>query len=85
MEQEEKTTEQQLEFERQVSLLNKLGQLEEFRIWKELVVKDNLAALKRELANPLELSEANLKAKLLQLNSLEYFFDEIFNQVKDTK
>jgi len=41
--------------------------------------------LKVKLANPLELSEANLKALVMYQNLLETLFDGIFKQIRVQK
>lgn len=71
-----------MEEKEQLDLLVKLGRTEEFQLWRDLVVKPSIEALEAELANPMELTEANLKAKVMHLNSLKYFFNGMFEQIE---
>lgn len=73
---EEKT--QIPEYERQIALLRKLNRFEEFQLWRDLIVKPIIEQIEGELLRPCELDEANLKAKLMHLNSMKHTFYTIF-------
>jgi len=63
--------------------LKNLEHNDDFIAWKNFVVKDNIAMLDNELRKPLEFSETDLKAKLLQLNSLRHIFMDVFEIARD--
>jgi hypothetical protein len=83
---EEVTVEQQdkeaAALKKQLQLLKKLNYNEEFILWRDQIVKPMIDALEVELSNPLELTEANLKAKLMHLNSLKHYFYRLFDSVE---
>ena len=68
--------------EKELKLLEQLNHHEPFQAWKNLVVEPVMRQLKLELQDPLKFNEADLKAKLMHLNSLENFFEGVFEQAK---
>jgi hypothetical protein len=79
------TPERQIEIDQQynIELLKKLGRSEEFIKWREWVVEPAIQQLEIELASEKadEMPEVILRAKLKHLNSLKYFFKDIFKQI----
>lgn len=71
----------QKEQDRQIELLLKLSQLEEFRIWRDIVCKPQVQYIEDKLVKAEELSEIELRATLKHLHSLKYYFHAIFDQV----
>jgi len=64
--------------------IRKLGKTEEFRIWRNLIVDNNILTLEAELAGPDadSMPEAVLRGKLKHINSLKYFFHDVFDNVE---
>lgn len=68
----------------QLALLDKLERLEEFRTWRSLVVDENIKLLEKQLSGPDAdtMPEVALRANIKLLNSLKYYFYEVFEQVR---
>lgn len=67
---------------RELELLVKLSRTAEFQLWRDLVAKPIVQQLEADLANPLDLTEANLKAKVMHLNTVKGLFYHLFDQAK---
>jgi hypothetical protein len=80
---EESTQNQELD--KQIQLLRQLGSMPQFQEWRTLVVNPVIQQLRDDLYDPLKFSEAELKAKVLHLNTVEYLFKGIFDQLDATK
>lgn len=73
---------EQEEYDRQNKMLVELSRLEPFQVWRDTVVKINLEALERDMANSDNLSESVLRGKLKHYQSLKYFFEDVFEIAK---
>jgi len=70
------------EEKRQLQLLRQLSVTEEFKLWRDIVVKPVLDEIDERLADPLELEEVELKAVLLMRNMIKGKFYMLFDNVE---
>lgn len=67
--------------EQLVNLVHTLGQLKEFRTWRDEVAKPIIHQLEADLRNANEYPEVILRAKLMHLNMVKDLFYTLFEQV----
>lgn len=70
------------EEKRQLTLLTTLPQNEAFVVWRDMFCKPVVTQIRAKLKHPAELSDIDLRATVMHLNSLEGLFDDIFDQAK---
>jgi hypothetical protein len=82
MEENEKI--EQEEMNNQLRMLRDLSNLEAFQVWRDIVAEPIIAQLEMELASEKSdsISEAILRGKLKQLNSLKHIFYQVFEIAK---
>lgn len=66
-------------------LLRELSRIKSFREWRDVVAKPEIDRLEAELATPEELSEANIKAKIMHLNYVKGLFYRVFEAANAQK
>jgi hypothetical protein len=77
-------TDQEKQANDQLQLVKQLAADERFRTWVEVVVKPGIAILEAEIASEKadQLPEVILRAKLKHINSLKFYFEDIFTLIK---
>lgn len=79
---EEKTEEAaDLRQKRSVALLRKLSRDEAFVEWRDLCAKPVLDQIDAGLANPMEMSEATIKAQVAYRNLVKALFYRLFDEM----
>jgi len=73
------------ELENQYRLLLNLEKVEGFRLWRDEVCLPVLDQIEAQMATPLELTEANLKALVMYRNLVSSLFEGIFKQIRTQK
>jgi hypothetical protein len=73
--QEKETDKEQLES------LQILSRRPEFQLWRSLVVDGTIKSLEQELNAADDMPESILRAKLKHINSLKFFFYDVFKNI----
>jgi hypothetical protein len=77
-------TDTEKEANRQIDLIKQLVLDERFRAWVDTVVKPGIAILEAEIASEKadQMSEVILRSKIKHINSLKFYFEDIFQLIK---
>lgn len=67
------------EQKRQLNLIAELPKLESFVVWREQFCLPVLKQLRDRLRSPKDLSDIELRASIMHLNSLEALFETLFD------